>query len=84
MVAAKSTPEQRRALKAQKRRDNQINHVRTAAEQAPNGRARIVVACNAALAAGKRITETARHDLARAIVHVVEQADIPENRKERT
>jgi tripartite-type tricarboxylate transporter receptor subunit TctC len=53
------------------------------AHHARHGREQLVVACNAALAAGKRITDDARRALAKAIAQAVEQADVPENRKER-
>jgi glutamate racemase len=83
-AAVKGTPEQRRELRKQRRHANRINHVRTRAQQASNGRELLVVACNAALAAGKRMTDDARRALARAVADVVQAADVPANWKEQS
>jgi hypothetical protein len=80
--AITGTPEERRDLRRQRRESNRVRHVTSRAQQARNGRELLVVACNAALAAGKRITDDARRDLAAGIARLVEQADVPANRKE--
>jgi glutamate racemase len=82
-MALKGTPAERQAQKSQQRETNRITHVTKRAGQARGGHQLVVVACNAALAASKRITDDARKRLARAVAEVVEQHDIPENRKER-
>lgn len=76
-------PDQRRDLREQRREANRTGLVTARAQQARNGRERLVVACNAALAAGKRITDDAGQLLAKAIVDAVLAADVPANRKER-
>lgn len=85
-MARKGTPEERRAAKAQRRAKNQAKFVRTRAtavvQGGKGGHQLVVVACNAALAASKRITDEARQGLANAIARVVEQFDTAENRKE--
>ncbi|MER7280454.1 hypothetical protein ABT369_39055 [Dactylosporangium sp. NPDC000244] len=86
-MTRKGTPEERRAAKALRRDENQIDFVRSRAKQVvANGRGGhqlVVVACNAALAASKRINDEARKRLANAIAQLVEQHDTADNRKER-
>jgi sugar phosphate isomerase/epimerase len=77
------TPQQRRAKREQRREENRVSHVRQRAAAARNGREVLVVACNAALAAGKRLTDDARRALARSIAELVEAADVPDNRRTR-
>jgi hypothetical protein len=81
-MAPKGTPAERRQTKADRRRKNQVEHVRTRAQQVVGGHQKVVVACNAALAASKRISDDARRLLAKAIADVVVVFDTAENRKE--
>lgn len=78
------TPEQRRAEREQRRATNRLEFVRTRAQRTSSGHQRVVIACNAALAASRRITDNARNQLARAIAEAVQAFDIPTNRKERS
>lgn len=84
-MARKGTPEERRTARVQRRRENQAEFVRNRAAtvigEHKGGHQLVVVACNAALAASKRITDAARHDLAKAIAVTVERFDIDVNRR---
>lgn len=82
-MALRGTPAERREQKALRRKANRTNHVTSRAGQARGGHQLVVVACNAALAASKRITNDARLDLAKAIAETVERFDIEANRKEK-
>lgn len=79
----KGTPEQRKRLKAEKRLANVTGFVRARAAAAGD-HDRVVVACNAALAASRRIDNSARKALANAIARAVETYDDPTRRKERS
>lgn len=81
--AITGTVEERRVKRAQRRDTNRVQHVRDRFRQARNGREVLVVACNAALAASKRITDDARRALAKAIADAVVAVDVPANRRER-
>jgi hypothetical protein len=76
-----STVAERRQAREQRRQHNRVTHVAARAKQARNGREQLVVACNAAMAAGKRITDDARKQLAATIIQAADKADVPENRK---
>lgn len=76
-----TTPEERREAKERRRQHNRLTHVADRVAQARNGRERLVVACNAALAASKRLTDDARRRLADEIVAAVDRFDTTENRK---
>lgn len=84
-MARKGTPEERRLARIERRRENQVDFVRNRANQVVDagkgGHQLVVVACNAALAASKRITDDARGQLARAVVETVERFDIESNWK---
>lgn len=86
-MARKGTPQERRERKADRRRENRAEFVRARATQVidggKGGHQLVVVACNAALAASKRITDTARRDLATSIAVTVERFDVEQNWKER-
>lgn len=85
-MALKGTPAERRAQKEQRRQQNRAEFVKARAEtvvqHGRGGHQLVVVACNAALAASKRINDGARRRLANAIARVVEEHDTAENRKE--
>ncbi|GAA0719686.1 hypothetical protein Drose_05990 [Dactylosporangium roseum] len=81
-MALRGTPQERREQKARQRAANRVAHVQARAGAARGGHQLVVVACNAALAASKRINDEARMRLARAIAEVVERHDTAENRKE--
>lgn len=81
-MALKGTPAERQAEKERRRTVNRVKHVTARAGQARGGHQLVVVACNAALAASKRITDDARRRLARALAQTVEQFDTADNRKE--
>jgi hypothetical protein len=71
----------------QRQRDraaNRVRHVRTRAQAAGNGHQLVVVACNAALATSRRVTDDIRRTLAREIASLVERYDTPTNHKERS
>jgi hypothetical protein len=79
----RGNPEQRRTLREQKRQANRIAWVRErAAAVRGTGHQLVVVACNAALAVSRRITDDARRALARAIAEAVQRLDTPANRKD--
>ncbi len=82
-MKTRGTPEQRAEQRQQARAANRVNHVRGLASAASSGHQLVVIACNAALAASRRITDAARRDLARTIAQAVEVTDVPTNRKER-
>lgn len=82
-MALSGTPEERRRQKEERRQVNRAQHVVTRANTARGGHQLVVVACNAALAASKRISDEARKRLANAIAQIVEQHDTAHNRKER-
>lgn len=77
-----STPEQRRVAREARRAHNRAAHVTMRALRARNGRERLVAACNAALAAGKRMTDDGRQVLAYEISQAVERASNPQDGKE--
>lgn len=83
MVVVKGTPEERKAARELNRQANRVQFVRDRATRTDSGHQKVVVACNAALAASRRITDDVRKHLAKAIADAVVQADVPENRKER-
>lgn len=85
MKRIRGTPEERRDQREQRRAANRVRHVRdrATAAAATSGHQLVVVACNAAQAASRRITDPARRALAHAIAQAVEAADHPSNRKER-
>jgi hypothetical protein len=76
-----ATVEERREAREERRRVNRRNFVTKRANGARNGRERLVAACNAALAIGRRLTDDGRRALAHEIIQVVERADAPANRK---
>ncbi len=77
------TPEQRKQQKAAKRAANRVEFVRLRAASASEHEL-VVIACNAALAASRRIDNSARRSLANAIARAVETFDDPTKRKERS
>lgn len=79
----KGAPEQRKQQKAARRAANRVDFVRMRAASASEHEL-VVIACNAALAASRRIDNSARKSLARAIAQAVESFDNPTNRKERS
>jgi hypothetical protein len=83
VTSLKGTPEERRQQKAARRQNNRAGHVVARANAARGGHQLVVVACNAALAASKRINNEARKRLANAIARLVEEHDTAPNRKER-
>ncbi len=82
MAKLHGTPEERRAQKAARRAANRVGFVRLRAASAGEHEL-VVIACNAALAASRRISNSARRSLARAIAEAVEAHDDP-TRKERS
>ncbi len=82
-MRTRGTPAQRAEQREQVRAANRVAHVRGLAASASSGHQLVVVACNAALAASRRITDDARRHLARTIAEAVERADTPTNRKDR-
>ncbi len=78
----RGTADQRRDQRERVRHQNRVAHVRARAAAASSGHQLVVVACNAAWAASRRITDDARRTLARAIAQAVEAIDTPTNRKE--
>lgn len=82
MVQPRGTPEQRRVTREQNRRNNRINHIRSRATRAGSGHQLVVIACNAAQAASRRIVDDARRRLAQAIAQAVETFDTPANWKD--
>lgn len=86
-MARKGTPEERKAARIVRRQENRAEFVTARAAKAVNegkgGHQLVVVACNAALAASKRINDGARQDLARSIAITVERFDTEQNRKEK-
>jgi hypothetical protein len=83
MPKLRGTPEQRRQQKAERRVANVTGFVRARASAAGDHE-RVVVACNAALAASRRIDPSARKALANAIAKAVETFDNPSRRKEKS
>jgi hypothetical protein len=85
-MARKGTPGERKAARIVRRQENRAEFVRVRATKVidggKGGHQLVVVACNAALAASKRITDTARRDLATAIAMTVERFDVEQNWKE--
>ncbi len=81
MPKLRGTPEERRRQKADQRLANVTGFVRARAAAADDHQ-RVVVACNAALAASRRIDNSARKALAFAIAKAVETFDNPRARKE--
>ncbi len=82
MAKLRGTPEQRKQQKAAKRAANRVGFVRLRAASAGEHEL-VVIACNAALAASRRIDNSARRSLANAIARAVETYDDP-TRKERS
>lgn len=83
MAKLHGSPEQRKQQKAQQRAANRVGFVRMRAASAGEHDL-VVVACNAALAASRRIDNSARKALANAIARAVETYDDPTKRKERS
>ncbi len=71
----RGTPEERRALKEQRRIANRAAWVRDRARAVRGGHQRVIVACNAALAASRRLDDGARSRLAREIAEIVERIE---------
>ncbi len=80
-VAVKGTPEERRAAREKRRLINRAHHVIDRAT-GQNARVQVTVACNAALAVRKRITEDAGKRMAAEIARVVERFDTADNKRE--
>lgn len=80
-MKTRGTPEQRREQRQQVREANRVDFTRRRAHAAASGHQLVVVACNAALAASRRLTDPARRTLARTIAQAVEQLDVLNNRK---
>jgi hypothetical protein len=99
MAVVKGTPAERRAAREANRQANRVQFVRDRAQRAGSAHQLVVVACNAALAASRRLmagrdvdglsperrrmVNEARSALAKAIAEAVERFDAPESRKER-
>jgi hypothetical protein len=83
-VKTRGTPEQRREQRRQRRQANRVKFVRDRAQRSGSNHQLVVVACNAALATSRRITDGARRLLAQAIAQAVEAVDHPDNWKERS
>jgi hypothetical protein len=83
MAKLRGTPEERRQQKAAKRVANVTGFVRLRAASASEHEL-VVIACNAALAASRRIDNSARRSLANAIAKAVETFDNPTKRRERS
>ncbi len=81
MVRLKGTPAERRQMKAQVRASNRAAFIRDRAAQAASTHQLVVVACNAAQAASRRLSDEGRRALAYAVAQAVEAADIPANRR---
>lgn len=83
MATTRGSVEERRRLRQQRRQANRVGHVRQRAQRASSNHQLVVVACNAALAASRRVDDDARQALAKAIAEAVERVDTAENQKER-